>query len=82
MQHPHPAGSGIREGAGMVGRGGKRKGAGRKPAPAGTKKVPMTIKVEPELREYFRQCDNATEAIETALKRSKAFRDWKRDSSG
>ena len=66
----------------MVNRGGKRKGAGRKPAPAGTAKVPMTIKVEPELREYLRSCDNATEAIETALKRSKAFRDWKRESSG
>lgn len=65
-----------------VNRGGKRKGAGRKPAPAGTAKVPMTIKVEPELREYLRSCENATEAIETALKRSKAFRDWKPDHSG
>ena len=63
-------------------RGGQRKGAGRKPSPEGTVKVPMTIKVEPELREYLRQCENATEAIETAVKRSKAFRDWKRDSSG
>jgi hypothetical protein len=62
-------------------RGGKRKGAGRKPAPAGTTKVPMAIKVEPELREYLRTCENATGAIETALKRSKAFRDWKRDAS-
>jgi len=50
-----------------------------KPAPAGTVKVPMTIKVEPELREYLRLCENATEAIETALKRSKAFRDFKRE---
>lgn len=58
-------------------RGGKRKGAGRKPAPEGTQKIPMTIKVEPELREYLQQCENATDAIETALKRSKAFRDWK-----
>ena len=66
----------------MNNRGGKRQGAGRKPAPAGTAKVPMTIKVEPELREYLRSCDNATETIETAIKRSKAFRDWKRDSSG
>ena len=63
-------------------RGGKRKGAGRKPAPAGTVKVPMTIKVEPELREYLKQCANATETIETAVKRSKAFRDWKRGHTG
>ena len=66
----------------MNNRGGKREGAGRKPALDGTAKLPMTIKVEPELREYLRQCENATEAIETAIKRSKAFRDWKRDSSG
>jgi hypothetical protein len=58
-------------------RGGKRKGAGRKPAPEGTAKVPMTIKVEPELWEYLRSRENATEAIEAALKRSKEFRNWR-----
>ena len=63
-------------------RGGKRKGAGRKPAPQGTHKVPMTIKVAPDLRQYLRRCENATEAIETALRRSKDFRDWTRDQSG
>ena len=63
-------------------RGGKRQGAGRKPAPEGTTKVPMTIKVDSELREYLRSCENATKAIETALKRSKAFRDWNRAHSG
>lgn len=63
-------------------RGGKRKGAGRKPAPEGTQKVPMTIKVAPDLREYLAQRENATETIETALRRSKDFRDWKRDRSG
>lgn len=31
---------------------------------------------------YLRQCENAAETIEETLKRSKAFRDWKRDSSG
>lgn len=66
----------------MSNRGGKRKGAGRKPAPDGTCKVPMTIKVEPELREYLRQCMNATAVIESALKRSKGFRDWKKSQSG
>jgi hypothetical protein len=60
--------------------GGKRDGAGRKPAPEGTAKVPMTIKVEPELREYLRACANATATIEDALKRSKAFREWKAKS--
>lgn len=66
----------------MSNRGGKRKGAGRKPAPEGTQKIPMTIKVEPELREYLRQCENATDTIETALRRSKAFRDWKARQQG
>lgn len=60
-----------------MGRGGKRKGAGRKPAPAGTQKQPMAIKVAPDVREYLRQCDNATEIIENALRRSKSFRGWK-----
>jgi hypothetical protein len=59
--------------------GGKRKGAGRKPAPAGTTKTPITIKIEPALRDYLSSCDNATATIETALKRSKAFREWKQN---
>ena len=61
-------------------RGGKRKGAGRKPAPVGTVKVPYAMKLEPELVEYLRQCENATATVETALKRSKAFREWKAKS--
>jgi len=61
-------------------RGGKRKGAGRKPAPQGTVKVPYSMKLEPELVEYLRQCENATATMETALKRSKAFREWKAKS--
>ena len=61
-------------------RGGKRKGAGRKPAPAGTVKVPYSMKLKPGLVEYLRQCENATATIETALKRSKAFREWKAKS--
>tara|TARA_R110002051_G_C8378928_1_gene444816 strand:+ start:286 stop:480 length:195 start_codon:yes stop_codon:yes gene_type:complete len=57
--------------------GGKRAGSGRKPAEAGTKKIPYAIKIDPTLREYLRQRDNATETIEAALSRSKSFRDWK-----
>jgi len=59
-------------------RGGARKGAGRKPAPDGTLKVPYSLKLDAEIRDYLRTCDNATDAIETAVRRSKAFRDWKR----
>lgn len=61
-------------------RGGKRKGAGRKPAPAGTLKVQYATKLEPQVVKYLRQCKNAAETIETTLKRSKAFREWKAKS--
>ena len=58
--------------------GGKRKGAGRKPAPKGERKVERSIKLAPKLDEYLRQRENATATIETALRRSKDFRDWKK----
>lgn len=56
--------------------GGKRKGAGRKPAPDGTAKVAYGTKLEPVVIEYLRQCSNAAETVESTIKRSKAFRDW------
>jgi len=61
-------------------RGGKRKGAGRKPAPAGTVKIVYGTKLPPEVIKYLRQCENAAKAVETAIKRSKAYREWKRQS--
>ena len=61
--------------------GGSRKGAGRKPAPDGTAKVPYGTKLAPIVVEYLRQCGNAAATIETAIKRSKTFRDWNRGTS-
>jgi hypothetical protein len=58
--------------------GGKRKGAGRKPAPDGTAKIAYGTKLDPVVVDYLRECDNAAETIETAIKRSKDFRDWRR----
>ena len=60
--------------------GGKRAGAGRKPAPAGTgtTKVPYGTKLEPVVVEYLRECGNAAATIETTINRSKAFREWLR----
>jgi hypothetical protein len=58
--------------------GGSRKGAGRKPAPDGTAKVPYGTKLAPIVVEYLRQRANGAETIETAIKRSKDFRDWRR----
>ena len=65
----------------MLKRGGKRKGAGRKPAPEGTAKVPYGTKLQPVVVEYLRQRANAAETIEATIKRSKAFRDWNRGTN-
>jgi hypothetical protein len=66
----------ILGGLGMNGRGGKREGAGRKPAPVGTIKVAYATKLTPEVIEFLRQCENAAETIDDTLRRSKAFREW------
>jgi|TARA_R110000824_G_scaffold15044_3_gene63603 hypothetical protein len=58
--------------------GGKRTGAGRKPAPDGTAKIAYGTKLDPVVVQYLRECDNAAETIETTIKRSKAFREWLR----
>lgn len=61
-------------------RGGKREGAGRKPAPEGTAKVPYATKLAPLIVEYLRQRENAAQAIETAIERSKDYREWYKSS--
>lgn len=61
-------------------RGGKREGAGRKPAPEGTGKVPYATKLAPLIVEYLRQRKNAAQAIETAIERSKDYREWRKSS--
>jgi len=58
--------------------GGQRKGAGRKPAPDGTAKIAYGTKLDPVVIEYLRQCSNAAETIETTIRRSKGFREWRR----
>jgi len=62
----------------MLKHGGQRKGAGRKPVPDGTAKVPYGTKLDPVVIEYLRQCSNAAETIETTIRRSKGFREWRR----
>lgn len=57
-------------------RGGQRAGAGRKPI-GKSKKIPMTIKIAPDLREYLKTLGNATAAIELGLRESKDFNKWK-----
>jgi len=58
-------------------RGGKRDGAGRKPAPEGTAKVPYGTRLSPIVIDYLRQRDNAAETIEAAITRSKEYREWR-----
>jgi len=62
--------------ANQVNRGGKREGAGRKPAPVGTIKVAYATKLTPEVIEFLRRCENAAATIDDTLRRSKAFREW------
>ena len=58
--------------------GGKRPGAGRKPAPPETKKIAYTTKLSPIVVEYLRQHENAAQAIERAVVGSKEFREWRK----
>lgn len=60
--------------------GGKREGAGRKPAPEGTQKVPYATKLSPRVVEYLRQRENAAQAIETAIEKAKDFREWNKQA--
>ena len=60
-------------------RGGKRKGAGRKPAPEGVKKQPYNTKLAPDLIDDLRSLDNAVEAIEAAIRESKQFKERNND---
>jgi hypothetical protein len=56
--------------------GGSRPGAGRKPLLDG-KKIPVTKKLSVDIVAYLQSCENATEAIEDAIRRSKGFKAWK-----
>lgn len=53
--------------------GGKRKGAGRKPAPD-SRSVPKSIKVSQRVADYL--AERGTGVIEDAIRRTKDFREW------
>ena len=59
--------------------GGKRPGAGAKPAPEGTQKVPYATKLAPVVVQYLRSRENAAQAIETAITKSKDFKNWEKE---
>lgn len=53
------------------------KGAGRPPL-RGERKVPTSCRVTPEVKAYLDQCESASEEIETAIRGSKCFREWRK----
>jgi hypothetical protein len=55
-------------------RGGFRANSGRKPDP--NKKIAITKKLDRRIVAYLKQCDNATEVIETAIEKSDGYRVW------
>jgi hypothetical protein len=55
-------------------RGGSRANSGRKPDP--NKKIAITKKLDRQIVAYLKQCDNATEVIETAIEKSDGYRVW------
>lgn len=58
--------------------GGKREGAGR-PASRGVRKQLLSVRITPELREFLQeQEDSAANTIEDAIRRTAAFREWKK----
>lgn len=51
---------------------------GRKPKPKGTTKIAYGTRLEPIVIDYLKQSDNAAELIECLVKRSAAFREFKK----
>ena len=63
-------------------RGGKRKGAGRKPGPGGTK-IDKNIALTPTLWAFLvRDGETAGHAIETHYRRTSAFKAWLKNQGG
>lgn len=60
----------------MSNHGGKRKGAGRKADPDAKKMI--TTKLSPDVIDYLATVDNKSLTIETALRRTRGFRDWRK----
>ena len=56
--------------------GGKREGAGRKPA-RGERKEVASVRLTPTLRAFLdAQAASMSDVIEDAIRRTKAFREW------
>jgi hypothetical protein len=62
-------------------RGGPRPGAGPKPLPPELKRKPYALRLSPDIFAFLKSQASATAAIETTIRRSKAFRDWLKNNS-
>lgn len=57
--------------------GGPRPGGGRKPIPPELKRKPYAMRLSPDIHAFLQSRDNATAAIEAAIRQSSAFRWWR-----
>lgn len=60
----------------MTTHGGPRPGSGRKPLPPGQAKIAVTMKIDPQVREYLRTLENATAEVERAVMATRKFKQW------
>ncbi len=59
--------------------GGKRDGAGRKPA-RGVRKETLALRVTPDIKQFLaEQDDSASNVVEDAIRRTRAFREWSKE---
>ena len=59
----------------------KRTGLGRPALPPEKKKVAATMLLSPDVLAYLRDCDvSMPTVVESAIRRSKAFREWKKEN--
>ena len=66
----------------VLNHGGKRDGAGRKPA-RGVRKDTLVLRVTPEIKQFLaEQEDSASNVVEDAIRRTRAFREWSKSRSG
>lgn len=55
-------------------KGGRRKGAGRKPKKDA--KVKATVNVSPDVLAFLNSTGNRSQAVEAMVRKTKAFKDW------
>jgi hypothetical protein len=61
--------------------GGPRPNSGRKPMAEADKKVPVCFRLARDLDEYLKTVDDKTAVLEDSLRKSKGFKEWKKNYS-